>query len=152
MEQILKANLIKLKISDKNVCYKTYLNKYNEQELLDKIALCISKSASILVLYNNGLPDEKFLLLTEKIKMLCAEFDAALFVYKRADITFLSDVDGIYLDKNCLNSHQVTHILGSDKLICYEDKEVEPVEIHADFSSDGTSIIVNNKRIQIKEL
>jgi len=152
MEQLLKDSLLRLKIADKSICYRVFCDKYGEDVLLDRIANVISNSASILILCNESLSDSTYLKLIKKIKLLCAEFCASILIYSRSDIAFLSEADGIYLDKNSISSHLAEHIIGPEKLICSEVISSDLTDTNSDFISDGKSLVLCGKRVDIVDL
>ena len=152
MEQLLKENMIRVKLQTKKNCYKVFLDDYrNESELLDNIAGIIFENPAVVILYGDKQCDSDFINITEKIKVLCDEFDAVLMVYKRADLTFLTDADGVYLDNQSITPHQAREIIGENKFICLESAE-QTVDNHVDFKSSGNKLFIGDKTISILEI
>lgn len=84
---------------------------------LNKVASILDGGTDIILLNNNFNNDKIFLDTAIKIKQLCAMFDALLLIQNRADIAFLAEADGLYLDKNSLSIHQAKEIVGEKTII-----------------------------------
>lgn len=118
MDNLFKQKLIDLKIKNKTNIITVNAEAYKtETELLDYIASKIANTPSVIVLQSGKMSDRAFLSLGEKVKFLCAEFEATLIIYNRADIAFLLDADGVYLDEQGITPHQAEHILKEEAII-----------------------------------
>ena len=71
----------------------------------------------IYLLKNNVLSSKKFILLAEKIKLICAQFEVIFLLTNRCDVAFALDCDGIVLEQNEIDGHIARHILGNEKII-----------------------------------
>lgn len=86
-----------------------------EDVFLDSLASSLNNA--IIVFDTENLTDIVALYLVQKIKMLCAEFDTPILIKNRADLTFLSGVDGVYLTKNSVGVSNSRKLLGEDFII-----------------------------------
>ncbi len=113
-----KQTFNQIVLNHKHLCIefdgKEFLNTDNG---LNKVASILNSGADIILLNNNFDNDKTFLDTAIKVKQLCAMFDALLIIQNRADITFLSEADGLYLDKNSLSIHQAKEIVGEKTII-----------------------------------
>ena len=118
MNDKFKEKYLELKLANRAVCLNIDVNNYNsDTELLNSLAAGIQNEKAIVILNGNGLTDREFVKLGEKVKLLCAEFDATLLIHNRTDISFLLDADGVYLDENGVSTIQAHKILGDNTII-----------------------------------
>lgn len=121
MNNTLTEKLFEIKIDSKSACFFIQPKATDdENNILDRIATKISQTPAIIILSGENLSDKKFIELTEKVRYLCSEFDSTLLIHNRADIAFLTEADGIYLDSAGISSKQVANIIGENSIIIEE--------------------------------
>ena len=120
MNDKLRDNYINLKIGTKKLYLSIVVDKYNTEELLDKIAACISSGVDVIELATNNYPN-KLLEVSKHVKQLYSIFDFTFIIKDRADIALIIGSDGISLTPNSIDISSARQILGSDSIIgCYE--------------------------------
>ena len=120
MNDKLRDNYINLKIGSKKLYLSILVDKYNNEELLDKIAACISSGVDVIELATNNYPN-KLLAISAHVKQLYSIFDFTLIIKDRADIALIVGADGISLTPNSIDISSARQILGTDSIIgCYE--------------------------------
>lgn len=120
MNDKLRENYINLKIRNKNLYLSILVDKYNKEDLLDKIAASISAGIDIIELSTNDYPN-KLLEISTHVKQFYSIFDFTFIIKDRADIAFIVGADGISLTPNSIDISSARQILGDDFIIgCYE--------------------------------
>lgn len=153
MKQSFKENLLQLRVAGREICYYVKISKFSsETELLDALAAKICNVKAIIILDNDCLTDNKFVELGQKVKLLCAEFDATLFVFNRADIAFILEADGVYLDENGISPHNAGKIISEQAIIGQQITKISEKSLHSDFVVCSNEVCLNNMRIKIIEL
>jgi thiamine monophosphate synthase len=152
MHNILKENLILLKLENKDNCLFVTLNKTIDSDiLLDNIAKQILENPSIIILDGQAIGDNCFLTLARKIQNLCAEFDSIVIIKNRVDITLLAEADGIVFDSTGIDVNEAKHLLHENILIGYEQITSEKL-FETDFYIQGKLLITKHKTITVTEL
>ena len=122
MNNKLRENYIKLKISNKKLYLSILIDKYeNNSELLDRIAISLSSGIDIIELSTINYP-QKLLDIAFQVKQLYTIFDDFTLIIKdRVDVASLIEADGISLTSNSINTNFVRQILGEQIIIgCYD--------------------------------
>ena len=120
MNDKLRNNYVNLKIGSKKLYLSILVDKYNNEELLDKIAACISSGVDVIELATYNYPN-KLLEISKHVKQLYSIFDFTFIIRDRADIALIAGADGISLTPNSIDISSARQILGNDSIIgCYE--------------------------------
>lgn len=153
MTNLLKNNLIKLKIENKSKCYYINLSSETNNETdLDKIAgIIYTEPAVLLINKTDSMTDKTFTELAKKIKLLCGEFNSTLIICNRADIAFLINADGLYLDSSAISAHDAKSITG-ENIIVGSENITEHDRNHSDFTIENNLLITQNARLKITEI
>ena len=114
MRDILKEQLNRLKLGG-----KTYLrvSPNLESDILDVIAAKIVDGVDIIELSGRFISPADFLNIAKNVKLLCAQFDKTLIIEGRADIAYLTEVDGIFLGQGDIDIPSVRKLLGSSAIV-----------------------------------
>ena len=113
----MNLNFYRLNKIDKYVFFEIKDAEYKEDTILNEIGELISDGVGVLQIKNNVLSSKKFILLAEKIKLICAQFEVIFLLTNRCDVAFALDCDGIVLEQNEIDGHIARHILGNEKII-----------------------------------
>lgn len=125
MDNKLKNKIFEIKIRDKSASFFIQATENeSENEILNTIAKKISNDKAIIILSGKNISDKKIVKLAQKVRYLCSEFDSTLLIHNRADIAFISEADGIYLDKEGITLKQAQTILGENTIIIEESDNI----------------------------
>ena len=155
MEDILRKNIIKLKLENKNqAVYVTNIDVTDTNVLLDKIANELCSGADIIIFDARLISDDRNCVeVANKIKLLCGEFEASFLIKGRADIAFIVGADGILLDAEDVHPKYAHEISGHNSILGFVG---EP-----DINQDLIDFMIidnilfctnNNTKINLKEL
>ncbi len=117
MDEKLEKYLIQHKIRNREKHFvANFTGSIPPAQFLDDLALNLNNGAD-LIIYKTSAPSGMSLEVAQKCKLLAGEFGATFLVYDRTDIAFLTDADGVILDKNGITRTQAEKILGNEILI-----------------------------------
>lgn len=120
MDEKLRQHLIDYKIRNRQKRFvANFTDTTNIDEFLDYLAKELNDGAD-LIIFKTSAPTGISLNAAKKAKLLAGEFDATFLIYDRADIAFLTDADGVILDKNSISPSEAGKILGHDVIILME--------------------------------
>lgn len=155
MEDLLRDNIIKLKLENKNqAVFVANIDVENIDVLLDNIAKELYFGAGIIIFDTKLISDDRMCVeAANKIKLLCGEFDASFFIKGRADIAYIAEADGILLDSTDVYPEYAHEISGHNCILGF----VGEPDINSDLIDfiidDKVLFCVKNKiKIPVKEL
>ena len=153
MGNLLKSNLIKLKIENKKLCCRIRVCLSNSCEvLLDNIAGILYNQPAIIILEkDNNISDMVFVEFTKKVRLLANEFDSALIILNRADIAYITEADGLFLNYDGISVHDAISIVGENSIIGVENSSLSG-DAHIDFVVIGNMLVTEHKKLNITEI
>ncbi len=114
----LKEKYNKLKLGDKKLYLVTNSDKFDsDDKFLDAIASALKGGVDILQLREKSMPANKIIELGQKIKLLCAEYNATFIVNDRVDIAYVLEADGVHLGQDDMDVASARKILGDNAII-----------------------------------
>ena len=117
MDEKLQKHLINYKIRNRVKRFvANFTDKTDAAAFLDDLANELNNGADLIV-FKTSAPSGISLEIARKAKLLAGEFDATFLVYDRTDIAFLTEADGIILDKNSIPEADTQKILGDSAII-----------------------------------
>lgn len=116
MDEKLREHLIDYKIRNRRKRFvANFSDATNLDEFLDGLAKELSDGADLIIIKTTAATGIS-LNAAKKAKLLAGEFDATFLIYDRADLAFLTEADGLALDKNSITQAEAVKILGEDTL------------------------------------
>jgi thiamine monophosphate synthase len=155
MEDLLRDNIIKLKLENKNqAVYVANIDVENIDVLLDNIAKELYSGADIIIFDANLMSDDRMCIeVANKIKLLCGEFDASFFIKGRADIAYIVRSDGILLDNTDVYPEYAHEISGHNSILGFVGEPDVNNDLIDFIIDDKVLFCVKNKiKIPVKEL
>ncbi len=116
MDEKLRQYIIDYKIRNRAKRFvANFTDETNSGEFLDKLAQELNNGAD-LIIFKTVAPSGISVNTAKKAKLLAGEFDATFLIHDRADIAFLTEADGLFLDENSITEADAQKILGQDAL------------------------------------
>lgn len=75
------------------------------------------KNIDILHIKNSILNTKELIEIIKTLKLICAEFNTILILEDRCDIAFITDIDGVFLNKNSFSDIDAKEMFGDNKII-----------------------------------
>lgn len=116
MDEKLRQHLIDYKIRNRQKRFvANFTDETNIDDFLDELARELNEGAD-LIIFKTTAQTGISLNAAKKAKLLAVEFDATFLIYDRADIAFLTESDGLAIDKNSISETEARKILGENSL------------------------------------
>lgn len=129
MNNKLKREFNKIKLSDKKLCIKVIVDDYeSESELLDAVAIELEKDVRFFQLNQGLCADNEFLEILQKVQQLISMYDATLVVKGSLALSYFLKPDGVLLDNRDIDLKKVRELLGDTIIIGYECVDEDEVE------------------------
>ena len=114
----LKEQFNLLKLEKKRLCLITNSDRFiSKDDFLDAVASALQGGVDMVLLNEKNIPDGTIVDIGRKIRMLCDEYGATFVVSDRADITLITEADGVHLEQKGLNISDVREILSNNVII-----------------------------------
>lgn len=114
----LKEQFNLLKLEKRKLYLITNSDKFLSKELfLDAIASALQGGVDVIRLNETQMPDNVYVDLGRKIRILCDEFGATFIINNRCDIARIVEADGVHLDENSVCIDDAREVLGENAIV-----------------------------------
>ena len=104
----------------------------DKNEFLNITGQILKNGGDIICLTCTNTPSADILELGKTLRLMCAEFDALLFIFDRIDVAKLAEADGIMLDAGCIPTREVQKLTEENFMLGYfakDEQECQKAEL-----------------------
>ncbi len=136
----LKEQFNLLKLEKKRLCLITNSDKFiSKDDFLDAVASALQGGVDMILLNENNIPDGTIVDIGRKIRILCDEYGATFIVSDRADITLITEADGVHLEQKGISIQDAREILSKNTII---GKTVHTINEFKKAKTDGADYVI----------
>lgn len=144
----LKEQFNLLKLEKRKLYLITNSDKFLSKELfIDAIASALQGGVDVIQLNETGIPDNVYVDIGRKVRMLCDEFGATFIINNRCDIAQVVEADGVHLDESSISIDDAREIFGQNAIIGYSIYSPEGAVSAFNEGADYISISYENTNI-----
>lgn len=145
----LKEQFNLLKLEKRRLYLITNSDKFLSKELfIDAIASALQGGVDVVQLNETDIPDNVYVDIGRKVRILCDEFGATFIINNRCDIAQVVEADGVHLDESSISIDDARCILGQNAIIGYTIYSPEGAVSSFNEGADYIMINYNNTNVE----
>lgn len=145
----LKEQFNLLKLEKKKLYLITNSDKFlSKENFIDAIASALQGGVDIVQLNEVEIPDNVYVDIGRKVRILCDEFGATFIINNRCDIAQIVEADGVHLNENSVSIDDAREILGQNAIIGHTIYSPEDAVNAFNEGADYITINYDNSNIE----
>lgn len=151
MNDKLKREFKRLKITNKKICVRVCASDYSEETMLyDEIAVALERGMQFIQLEQGEYGDGKFLDIVKKVSQLSVLYEFTLVLSGSLAVSFFAQPDGVMISEGDLKISEVKELLGNEKIIGYSCRDIEEAKFA--IKSGADYLIISTPSIPTKDV